>query len=92
MAEKTQRKVTQVMAKKKCTCPDHFPEPPRKPKSVGVKAYGLRHDNGEIEAWVGRSKLEAESKATWMDCQAMVAIKPKAIPVMIVPCREGKRG
>ena len=92
MAEKTQRKVTQVMAKKKCTCPDHFPEP-RKPKSVGVKAWGIMDSQGNLLRTSFDSKYSAEKRSEEARRILGKFWDPgnEIVPVMIVPCREGKK-
>ena len=80
------------MAKKYCRCvhliSDHdgpIP-PPRKPKSVGVKAWGVVNvTSGKLLEVARSSKLIIS-----MTYPERAGYKP--VPVMIVPCREGKRG
>lgn len=58
-------------------------KPPRKPKSVGVKAYAILSKDGELEANSRWEKQDAEHHSHRNG--------DTVIPVMIVPCREGKK-
>lgn len=57
-----------------------------KKRKRSVLAWGLLHDNGELEQFAG-SRDRATYQADWMDAQAIVAIKPKIVLVRITEVR-----
>ena len=56
-------------------------------KAVGVKAWGVYLDNKLVG--VEMTKVEIECRSALLACHPVD--RKKVIPVMIVPCKEGKQ-